>query len=161
MKPSPEVERWFAETKHPLETPMRRVREIILRADPRITEYVKYRTPTFAYEGDLAAFVQMNKKHITLMFNRGARIQGRFPHLEGEGPTARFMRFADLAEVEARAAELSGIVAAWCTMMAPASGGASPGAKARPARGTTSAAKTRPPRSTKSAAKGRTGPARG
>lgn len=101
---------------------MQRVREIILRADPRITEFVKYGTLTFAFHGDLATFVQMDKKHITLMFNRGARIPGRFPHLEGTGPTARFMRFAGLVEVEGRAAELGLIAASWCEVMSPASG---------------------------------------
>ncbi len=47
------------------------------------------------------------------MFNRGARIPGKFPHLEGSHPSARFMRFADPAEAKARAAELRKIVAAW------------------------------------------------
>lgn len=101
---------------------MRRVGEIVLAADPRMTAYVKYGNPTFAFGGDMASFVQMKKKHITLMFYRGALLRGRFPHLEGDGPTARFMRFADLAEVNARAAELRRIAAAWCALMAPADG---------------------------------------
>jgi hypothetical protein len=124
MTMDPEVERWFAETKMPARDAIRRVRDIILGADPRMTEYVKYRTLTFAYEGDLAAFVQLGKRQVTLMFNRGARIPGSFPHLEGTGPTARFMRFADVAEVEARAPELADIVRAWCDLMAPDSDGA-------------------------------------
>lgn len=119
MKTIPEVERWFAAITPPQETMMRRVREIILGADPRLTEYVKYGTLTFAYEGDLAAFVQIKKKQVTLMFNRGARIPGRFPHLEGTGATARFMRFADLDEVETCAAELGAVAAAWCAMQEP------------------------------------------
>ena len=43
-----------------------------------------------------------------------------FPHLEGTHPSARFMRFADIAEVEARATELSAIAAAWCALVAQA-----------------------------------------
>jgi len=99
---------------------MRRVRQIILGADGRLTEYVKYRTVQFAYEGDFANFVQYNKPQVNLMLNRGARIPGKFPHLEGTGPTARFMRFKDLAEVEARAGELSRLARAWCELMATA-----------------------------------------
>jgi len=121
MKPNPEVESWLAVTKPPAEKLIRRVREIIGR-DPRITESIKYRTLTFAYQGDLAGFVQLNKRQATLMFHRGSRIRGRFPHLVGTGPTARFMRFADLKKVEARAAELKGIVAAWCDLMAAGQG---------------------------------------
>jgi len=81
-----------------------------------MSEQVQYRTLHFVYEGDLASFVQLAEKPIALMFNVGARIPGRFPHLEGDGPNARFMRFADLPEVEKRARELTRIVKAWCTM---------------------------------------------
>ena len=88
-------------------------------ADPRMSEMVQYGTIRFFYESGLANFVQVSMKPITLMFNVGARIPGRFPHLEGDGPNARFMRFADLAEVEARAAELRKIVAAWCAYKSP------------------------------------------
>jgi hypothetical protein len=55
------------------------VREIILKADPLMTEYLKSRTVRFVYEGDLAAFVHLKDKHVTLMFYRGARIEGDFP----------------------------------------------------------------------------------
>ena len=99
---------------------MRRVREIILRADRRLSEHVKYRTVMFAYEGDFASFVQYNKPQVNLMLNRGARIPGKFPHVEGSGPTARFMRFKDLAEVDARADELARVARAWCELMATA-----------------------------------------
>jgi hypothetical protein len=117
MRATPDVERWFAEKKLPAEPTIRRVREIILRADRRMTEFVKYGTLTFGFEGDFATFVQVsNKKLVSLMFNRGARIPGKFAHLEGTGPSARFMRFADPAEARARAAELSKIVVAWCSL---------------------------------------------
>jgi hypothetical protein len=128
MATSPEVERWLVEKPDPPQKALRRVREIILRADKRVTGYLKYGTLIFGYQGDTVSFVQVNKKSVTLMFHRGRQIEGRFPHLEGTGPSARFMRFKDIAEVEARAAELGHIVQAWCMMMA--SGG--PTAKARP-----------------------------
>jgi hypothetical protein len=116
MKTSPEVERWFAEKTLPAEATIRKVREIIMRADPRMTEFVKYGTLTFGFEGDFATFVQTGKKHVSLMFNRGARIPRKFPHLEGSGPSARFMRFADPAEAQARAAELTKIVVTWFSL---------------------------------------------
>ncbi|MDQ3210151.1 MAG: hypothetical protein M3Q20_03075 [Actinomycetota bacterium] len=112
----PEVERWLRETNPPLEPPMRRVAEVVLGADQRMTAYLKHGTVQFAYEGDLTAFVQPKGKRVSLMFNRGAKIPGDFPSLEGDGPTARFMRFADLAEVEERADELTAITRAWCAM---------------------------------------------
>lgn len=121
MKTNREVEAWFETTQPPAAEAMRVVRKAILTADPRVTEYMKYGTPTFAYQGDIAAFVQWKQKTVTLMFNRGAKIPGRFPHFEGSGPTARFMRFEDAKEAAARAGELSKIVVAWCEVMnAPA-----------------------------------------
>ena len=133
MKKNAEVERWFAEKKLPNEKPIRRLRETLLAADPRISDYIKYGSLNFGYEGehptksgdfagtpaDLVSLVQVQKKNINLMFNNGAKIPGNFPHLEGDGPNARFMRFADLAEVNARAAELTRIGKAWCELKAP------------------------------------------
>ncbi|HSS94757.1 MAG TPA: DUF1801 domain-containing protein [Candidatus Dormibacteraeota bacterium] len=119
MMNNAEVERWFAEKNLPNEKPIRRLREILLAADPRISDYIKYGSLLFGYEGDLVSLVQAQSKNINLMFNNGAKIPGKFPHLEGNGPNARFMRFADMAEVNARAAELTRIAKAWCELKAP------------------------------------------
>ena len=111
------MERWFAEKKPPTEATIRRVREAILGADRRMTEFIKYGTLTFGYDGDFATIVQVSdKKQASLMFNRGGRIPGKFPHMEGSGPSARFMRFANSAEAQKRAAELGKIVVAWCSL---------------------------------------------
>lgn len=83
-----------------------------------MTEYLKYSTVQFACEGDFANFVQHGKKTVNLMFNRGARIPGAYKHLEGGGPSARFMQFADLREADALKEELSRITVAWCDLMA-------------------------------------------
>ena len=80
-------------------------------------EGTKYGTVTFHSGGDFASFVQHTKKTVSLMFNRGGIIPGKFPHMEGTGRAVRFMRFANVAEVNARAAELSKIVIAWCDLM--------------------------------------------
>ena len=128
-KTSPEVERWFREKKPATEATIRQVREVILGADSRMSDFVKYGTLTFGYDGDFATFVQVSdKKQASVMFNRGARIPGKFPHLEGSHPSARFMRFADPGEAKARAAELKKIVAAWGSLT-PAERGAKPAKK--------------------------------
>jgi hypothetical protein len=112
---SPEVDSWLREKKHPLEPAIQRIREVVLAADPRLTEYLKYGTLQFGYRGDLANFVQLsNKKRLRMMFNTGAQIPGSFPHMEGDGPTARFMHFASVDEVNGRAEELAAISRAWC-----------------------------------------------
>ncbi len=115
MKKDPDAEKWFA--GKPAEPILRRVRDVILAADARIQEGTKYGTVTFHCNGDFASFVQHDKKTVSLMFNRGGIIPGKYPHMEGEGRAVRFMRFADVKEVNARANELSKIVAAWCDLM--------------------------------------------
>ena len=129
MSRRPDVDRWFKEKKLPAEAALQRAREVILRADTRVTESVKYGTVMFAFEGDMATFVQYSKPQVNIMFNRGARIPGKFPHLEGSGPTARFMRFKNAAEVDARAKELAAVVVAWCALPATALGKGKPTAK--------------------------------
>lgn len=119
MTHSAEVDAWFAERRPPAETAMQRVRDVVLAADPRMTETVQYGTVVFAYQGGMASIVQPKESRVNLMFHRGARIKGDFPHLEGDGPSARFMRFTDVADVEAQAGELTDVVRAWCALVAP------------------------------------------
>ncbi|WP_428261120.1 DUF1801 domain-containing protein [Haliangium sp.] len=128
MNRNPEVDDWFGAYQHPLAEAMQRVREIILGADPRMSECVKWKSPTFVFEGNLASFNPRSKKHVSLMFHTGATIPGTHPRLEGGADTARYMRFADLAEVEAARPELEAVVHAWCALQA---GAPTPGTAAR------------------------------
>jgi hypothetical protein len=114
MNATAEVEAWFAARKPPQEPLMRRVREVILAADPRVTESIKWSTPTFAYRGNIVSF-NPAKQFVSLLFHRGAHIPGTHPRLGGSGDTARTMRFADLDELEAGADELTDVIRAWCT----------------------------------------------
>jgi hypothetical protein len=113
MNRNPEVDAWFAEKKHPLEAAMQGVRDVILEADERVAEMIKWSTPTFAYRGNIVSF-NPSKNFISLLFHRGAEIPGEHPMLEGEGRLARTMRFADLDAVEAGKADLAAVVRGWC-----------------------------------------------
>jgi hypothetical protein len=113
MTRNPEVDRWLQQAGHPLEATMRRARDIILGADGRVTESIKWKTPTFAYRGNIASF-NPSKHLLSIMFHRGAEIPGAHPRLEGDGRLVRTMRFADLAELEAGRADLEAVVRAWC-----------------------------------------------
>jgi hypothetical protein len=110
---NPEVDAWFAARAHPLTDAMQLVRRLILDADPRVTESIKWQTPTFAFNGNIVSF-NPAKKQVSLLFHRGTEIPGDFPRLVGEGRLARTMRFADGAEVEQGADELQAVIRAWC-----------------------------------------------
>ena len=91
---------------------LQRAREIILGADERVTESIKWKTPTFAYRGNIVSF-NPAKKFVSLLFHRGAEIPGDFPRLEGDGRLARTMRFSDVADVERGADALQAVIRAW------------------------------------------------
>jgi hypothetical protein len=110
---NPEVDRWLDQAEHPMDATLRRAREIILGADPRVTESIKWKTPTFAYQGNIASF-SPSKNVVSIMFHRGAEIPGEHPRLEGDGKLVRTMRFGSLEDLEAGRAELEGAVRAWC-----------------------------------------------
>jgi uncharacterized protein YdhG (YjbR/CyaY superfamily) len=113
MGKAKEVDDWFKKKGHPLEKEMKAVRNIILKADKRMAECIKWQSPTFTFEGNMASFMPNAKKHVSLMFHTGAKIPGKHKRLQGGGNTARFMKFADLAEVKAAQKELEAVVKAW------------------------------------------------
>ena len=78
-----EVDVWFDGFEHPLKEVMYRVREIILDADDRMDECIKWKTPTFTYEGNLMSFNPRSKAHVSLLFHTGATIPGDHPRLDG------------------------------------------------------------------------------
>ena len=110
---STEVDAWFNDYDSPLKDVMQAVREIIM-SDTRMSETIKWKSPTFMYEGNMASFNPRTKAHVSLMFHTGASIPGDHPLLEGGGDTARYAKFADLAAVDANRAALLAIVDAWC-----------------------------------------------
>ena len=120
MNRNPEVDRWLDQANHPLDATMRRAREIILEADGRVTESIKWKTPTFAYKGNIASF-NPSKNLVSIMFHRGAEIPGDHPRLEGDGRLVRTMRFADLAQLEDGKADLEAVIRAWCDWKADSS----------------------------------------
>ena len=114
-KRSAQVEHWFKAVQPPGEAAMRRVRGIILAADRSMNERTQYGI-TFASSktGDFAAFVRYREPGVNLRLMRGRHLRGRYPHLDGK--TFKRMRFADVREVNARAAELRAIVKEWCAL---------------------------------------------
>jgi hypothetical protein len=113
-KHDPEVDAWFERYDNPLKPLVMQVRDIILEADPRIGETIKWSTPTFLYKGNLASFQPRAKQFVSLLFHAGASIPGDHPILEGGGDTARYARLPDADAVERARPDLEAVVRAWC-----------------------------------------------
>ena len=110
----PAVDAWLEKKQHPQTETMRAVRAAILDADKRVSESIKWQSPTFAYKGNIASIMPGAKAFVSLMFHRGADIPGHHPELQGGGDVARYMRFESVADVAAKRDALSAAVRAWC-----------------------------------------------
>src|SRR5688572_4352730 len=126
MPRSKEVDAWFARYDNPMKEVVARMREIVLAADSRIDECIKWQAPTFTFEGNLASFFPKSKQHASLMFHVGARIPGKHPRLAGTGDTSRVMKIGSVAEANAARADLERLVRAWCDWRAKEAGGRKP-----------------------------------
>ena len=113
MARRPDVEAWLAGYGNPMKDVVLRIRDIVLDADPRIDECIKWQAQTFTYKGNLASFYPRSKDHASLMFHTGAQIPGSYPRLEGSGDTSRVMKVGSVSDAEAARAELEAIVRAW------------------------------------------------
>jgi hypothetical protein len=110
----PEVDAWLARYENPQKPLVERVRDIMLAADARLGETIKWSAPTFVYKGNLATFQPRSKQHVSLVFHSGASIPGSHPILEGDTDTGRHARFVDADAVEAARSDLEAVVRAWC-----------------------------------------------
>jgi hypothetical protein len=107
-----DVDRWFEQNRPADPEAMRRARDIILASD-RVTETIKWSTPTFAYKGNIVSFTPA-KSGVGLMFHRGAEIPDDHPRMEGDNRLVRTMRFTSVDHVESGRAAIEHAITAWC-----------------------------------------------
>lgn len=126
MSRSPEVDAWFERYDNPCKAVVQRVRELVLQADPRIGECIKWQAPTFTYCGNMASFFPKSRQHASLLFHQGAQIPGVHPLLQDDGGQARTLKLATVAEADAARADIERIVRAWCDARAAQDGRRTP-----------------------------------
>lgn len=109
-----DVEKWLTERGHPQSELMRSVRVVVLAADPRIGECVKWSCPTFIFNGNIVSFNPAAKSHVSLMFHTGGKIPGNYPQLTGTGDTCKYMRIEDEADLRDQRKDLTAVLRGWC-----------------------------------------------
>ena len=114
MPKNKEVDAWLKSYENPMKAVVVKIREIVLAADSRMGECIKWQAPTFTYLGNMASFFPKRKAHASLMFHTGAAIPGSHPRLVGEGGTSRVLKIASVAEASAAKRDIERIVKAWC-----------------------------------------------
>lgn len=117
MNKNPKVDEYLVKKAHPMTTEIERVREIILNTHPGIEETIKWSSPTFMYKGNMASYFMNAKKHVSLMFHKGALINDESGLLQGDGKEGRTAKFSTLDEVENRKSDLEQVVREWMRLM--------------------------------------------
>ena len=116
MNKNPEVDQYLVKKDHPMTAEIERVREIILATDDRIEETIKWAVPTFMYKGNMASYFMNAKKHVSLMFHKGALMSDSTGLLKGDGKEGRVAKFSTLEEIENKKADLEAVVKEWIRM---------------------------------------------
>lgn len=62
MNRNPDVDRWLEAYDNPMEPVVAAIRDLALSCDLRITEAVKWQSPTFIYRSSIASFFPKAKK---------------------------------------------------------------------------------------------------
>ena len=119
MRRTPEVDTFVSELGHPLEAAINTVRDVVLGVDPRIVETIKWKSPTFVFQGNIASIEPRSKKQVSVLFHQGAKLPGKHPMLEGGGGTVRYLRFADEADVARKRRHLENAISAWIELKEP------------------------------------------
>jgi hypothetical protein len=117
MKKNSAVSDYMKKLKSPLKAEMEAVREIILSADDRITESIKWSAPSFFYKDNMCTFNPRATKAVTLVFHKGAIIKDDNGLLLGDAKEARTAKFKDMDDIKANAAKLKKVVKSWIKEM--------------------------------------------
>ncbi|MEY3211121.1 MAG: hypothetical protein RIT28_1602 [Pseudomonadota bacterium] len=131
MPTDPLVDAWLTGLNHPQAEVIAAVRQLVLGADPRVSEGIKWNAGSFRHRDWFATFRVVGPKGPCapqLVLHRGAKPQPDAPRpddpaglLRWQGPDRAMITFADLAAVEAQAGPLQRLVGAWLDGMPEAS----------------------------------------
>jgi hypothetical protein len=120
-----DVECYMRELEHPCKREMQALRKIILGADPRITEEIKWNAPSFALGEHFLTFNGWAKDYVQLIFHHGPKkatskgkpIDDPDGLLEWLATDRASIRFDGMKEVNSKKAGFQAIVRQWIKAM--------------------------------------------
>jgi hypothetical protein len=109
------VDAYMNALEHPLKAEIAAVRSIIVNANSKVQERVKWNAPSFYYRDDIAAFNPRANGFVQLVFvfHRGKMIEDRLGLLEGDYKDRRLARFNDMRDIQAKQSALEQVVNRW------------------------------------------------
>ena len=121
-----EVDGFLASLDHPLKAEIEAVRAIILGADARIQESIKWNAPSFAIAEHFATFNLRSKDAVHVVFHKGAKVQAHAPDMAISDPSGMLKWVAkdrciavltDMKEIRSKRGALVSIVEQWTRQM--------------------------------------------
>ena len=104
---TPQVNEFMDNLDHPFKAEVQMLREIIKNVNKDITEQIKWKAPTFSYEGEyLVTFNLWEKGRIHLVFHNPMISKVKSSLLEGDYDHRRMAYFADPNEIQAKRKDL-------------------------------------------------------
>ncbi|WP_165247363.1 DUF1801 domain-containing protein [Paludisphaera soli] len=118
--PNPgDVETYLASLEHPSKPELLALRQLILGADPAISEGVKWNAPSFRTTEWFATFHLRERAGVRLILHLGAKARPgpglvlESPLLDWLGRDRASVVFRDAGEVEARARDFTDLIRRW------------------------------------------------
>jgi uncharacterized protein YdhG (YjbR/CyaY superfamily) len=98
-----QVDEFINQLDHPFKEEVQLIREIIKNVNQDITEQIKWKAPTFSYNGEyLVTFNLWEKKRIHLVFHNPMVSQVKSKLLEGDYDHRRMAYFTDRGDLESK-----------------------------------------------------------
>ena len=114
------VDAYLAALEHPRKAAIQALRKVVLSADPRIREELKWNAPSFYIEEHFATFRLRPGDILQLVLHAGAKKGGGAVHvddphglLERRAADRCVATFGDTADVRAKAPALEALLAQW------------------------------------------------
>jgi len=104
------VAAYMQQLQHPLKAEINAVRAIILNANSKIAERIKWNAPSYYYQEDLVTFNPRAQQHVHLVFHHLAIITIQSELLKGDYTDRRMAYFPTMAAVEANKPVLESII---------------------------------------------------
>lgn len=123
-----EVNEFLAGLEHPLKAEIEALRALILGADQRITESIKWNAPSFSIQEHFATFNLKPGKAVQVVLHTGAKTRADRKDVEIDDPAGLLKwaaqdrcvaTFSGLEDVESKKAAFVAIVRQWIQQMPP------------------------------------------
>lgn len=126
MNSTNEVNEFMARLEHPLKAEIEAVRALILGADKRITESIKWNAPSFYITEHFATFKLRPSETVQVVFHTGAKVKANVTAMQISDPSGLLTwaakdrcvaTFSDMKDIKSKKTAFTAIVEQWIKQM--------------------------------------------